>query len=218
MLRGNKFKSSLIIIIAAAALSTGCGSQSYLNKPQSKSKLISSGSNSTPVVLASPTPSGSADLLGVPPYSFRVGAVGYTSTRISVRTNSVLKLRFTPGIQDEKVRDSNGNLTGFSPRYSHLGVYVEVEGNAQPTRMLSNGLVSAAESDDFDLSTSFTRACTSAEPNCRQDVEIVIKQPNYDYWCLNYGMYCSWTHVESTHPWHGTVLVQTDDTDPIPAQ
>lgn len=141
------------------------------------------------------------------PISLRVGAVGYNSTSVQVQTGTVLKVKFTPGIQDQAI--SGGNVY---PQYSHLGVYLTVNGTTVPTEMLSNGLNSAAQTGSvIDFSNIISQGC-AAGSNCRQTVTITVDHPNNDYWCLNYGQFCPWTQVYSTHPWHGTLTIQTDDT------
>ena len=111
---------------------------------------------------------------------------------------------FTPGIQDQTVSG-----TGVSPQYSELGVYISVNGSSQNTGMLSNGLYSGTAQDSpiMDFSSALSGALEA--------VTITISQPNNDYFCLNFGMYCSWTQVYQGQPWHGTLKIQTDSTVPL---
>lgn len=147
-----------------------------------------------------------------PPQSVRVGTVGYNEVKITVQANKVLKVRFQPGAQDERVKDRDGNQTGFSPQYMQLAVFFKVESYEQATPLTAVG----KWSQPLDFSNSFQKTCPKADTGCRQDVEITIYKPNYDYWCWNFGMYCEHTHVYPTHPWHGQLQVQTDDTGTFP--
>jgi hypothetical protein len=52
--------------------------------------------------------------------------------------------------------------------------------------------------------------------DCRQNVVITVKKPNYDHFCFTYGFGCSHTHVQANHPWNGVIHVQTDDTVAFP--
>lgn len=141
-----------------------------------------------------------------PLYSFQVRAVGYTAKSFTVRANRTVRVKFFPGRQDRTVSG-----TGFTPNYAQLGVFIKVGDEKQATALLSNGLIREATSSvTMDFSDSFTRTCKT--DSCRQDVRITVMQPNYDYWCYNYGTYCAYTHVHDTHPWNGTLEVATDDT------
>jgi hypothetical protein len=142
----------------------------------------------------------------------RVGTIGYNSTTVTVNVRSVLKVQFTPGIQDETVAG-----TGFAPQYSKLGVYIQVGTVVKATEMLSNGYTggSPQKSSVLDFSSGILPDCDPTDASCRQPVEIRIFKPNNDYFCLNLGMYCAWAQVYSTHPWHGELGVQTDDTDSL---
>lgn len=218
MFRNQGLKISALLLSFGASLAlTGCGGASA--KPKTRGAALSSSGtviggstdNDIPVALPSATPS-STPSTGTPPYSYRVGATGYTSTTVTVYTNQTLKVKFTPGIQDENVAG-----TGFSPRYSGLGVYIKVGSQESPTPLLYNGLNGgeAETSPVIDYSSSFSKTCAAGDTSCRQSVTITVTKPNYDYWCINFGSYCPWTHVYDTHPWHGTLTVQTDDTDGI---
>lgn len=145
-----------------------------------------------------------------PPLVMRVGTVGYNCSPKTVQVKDVLKVRFSPGINDEFVSG-----TGTSPQYSKLGVYIKVENTTQMTALLSNGLASAAQSSPvINFSNAFTKTC-AGDPECRQNVTIEVCQPNYDYWCYNFGTYCPHTHVHQNHPWNGELEVQTDDTEAL---
>ena len=143
-----------------------------------------------------------------------MGATGYVSTQVQLNTGKTLRIAFTAGQQDSAVAGTN-----FTPQYSHLGVYLTVGATTVPTDMTSNGLTDGqvGQSRTIDFSHAMTTACSaSTDPTCRASVTITVSKPNYDYWCLNYGQYCPWTHVYDTHPWNGNLLIQTDDTDPLP--
>lgn len=206
-------------ILGAALLFSGCGNVHGKVANSSGSSSYSPNSSAGNVVGSTTgtvggigNPISSAATSGIPPANYRVGAYGYTSTTLTVYTRSILKVRFTPGVQDQTMM---GN--GFSPQYSHLGVYIGVNGASSPTEMLDNGAqgASAQRSHIFDLASSFNPTCKASDTNCLQPITIEITKPNYDYWCLNYGQYCSWTNVYQGHPWHGTLEVQTDLTDAI---
>src|SRR6185437_13241014 len=129
------------IIYVAAALCTACGTSytpiaSNLNgsaQAQSSGGNVNNlfggssgstgGSSSTSGTTTTGGQGGTAS-----PITERVGAVGYTSTSITISAASVLKMIFTPGIQDQTVAG-----TGVSPQYSYLGVYITVNGVTQNT-------------------------------------------------------------------------------------
>ncbi|MGK5088865.1 hypothetical protein WDW86_15005 [Bdellovibrionota bacterium FG-2] len=215
---------SLVLSITVAS----CGPANYGTQPSSDSTDIVSatpkaenpsnptagtsttGTATTPATTTTSASATSASK-GIPAFIQIVEGIGYTNAvEIKVRTGKVLKLKFAPGAQNRSVAG-----TGFSPLYSKLGVYITVGSYTQPTEMLSNGYAGGAaqESHVMDFSTSFTNACSDS--SCRQDVIIKISQPNYDYWCINYMMGCPWQKVHSTHPWNGTLTIQTDDTDAL---
>lgn len=131
---------------------------------------------------------------------------------LNIYTGKVLKMKFTPGIADTTVAG-----TGFTAQYSAMGVYVGLGTDLRPTPLLLNGLTGGAAqtSQKFDFSSNIAANCPVNDVNCRKDVAITVTKPNYDYWCLNFIMYCPYTIVHDTHPWNGTLSVQTDDTDPI---
>jgi hypothetical protein len=155
---------------------------------------------------------GSVGGTGVPPITSRVGTVGYNSVTLTVGTRSILKVQFAPGIQDQTVAGS-----GYAPSYGHLGVYIQVGTVTQPTPMLSNGLLDGnpQKSPVMDFSKGFIPTCDPKDTTCHQNVTITVFRPNNDYYCMNFGMYCPWAQVYSTHPWHGELSIQTDDTDPL---
>ena len=203
-------------------LTLGCGGYAAREKSsivEGRSTFVSGPSDPAPTptpaptVFPSPTPTGTPTPTPTnPPFSFRVDGTGYTSVTFEVTTRTVLKVRFAPGVQDKTVAG-----TGFSPQYSVLGVYIAVGSDLRPTPPLYNGLGGGTgeKSPVMDYSSAFTRTCSASDPDCREKVTITVKQPNYDYWCINYGAYCPWTHVWDTHPWNGTLTVQTDDTTGI---
>ena len=126
-----------------------------------------------------------------------------------VKARNKLKIRFKPGVQDTSTLTS-----GFFATYTQLGVYLMVGDNDQPTPMLPNGAGHALglESPTLDFSGQIPKNCPASEATCRETVTITVHKPNYDYWCYNYAMYCSWTHVFESHPWNGELRVETDDT------
>jgi hypothetical protein len=217
---------TVLIILASAFAATGCSgtrvegtdtsqSQFQTQAPPplsggtgfSGSSSGSSGSSST----SGSSSSGSSGS-GVPPITMRVGTVGYNSVTVEIDTRSVLKVQFAPGIQDEVVAG-----TGYAPAYGHLGVYIQVGTTTQPTPMLSNGLLdnNPQKSPVLDFSNAFTKSCDPTDLTCHQPVQIMIFKPNNDYFCMNFGMYCPWAQMYQTHPWHGELSIQTDDTDAL---
>ena len=199
------------VILGIALLLSGCG-LSGTQKVSGQTYTYANSSTSTSSTSTSSTStSASTSSTGVAPASYRVGAYGYTSTSITVSTRTILKVKFTPGVQDQTMV---GN--GTSPQYSQLGVYIGVNGVSNPTAMLSNGLTTGtAQSSIMDLSSEFTPTCAATDTNCLQSIVIEISKPNYDYWCYNFGEYCPWSTVYAGHPWHGTLEVQTDLTDAL---
>jgi hypothetical protein len=132
---------------------------------------------------------------GPPPLSQTVSGVGYSTMTFTVRTRSVLKIRFTPGMQNSSVAGGN-----FAPQYARLAVFIKVGSLEQPTALLSNGLATTQEtSSTMDFSSAFTKTCASTDTACRQTVTITVSKPNYDYWCYNYGLYCDHTQVYQSH-------------------
>lgn len=160
------------------------------------------------------TDSAGTSATGSPTIMTRVGGYGYDAApTVEVRTNRVLKVRFTPGIADE-----NELNTGFTRHYSGLAVYIQVGATELPTPLLHNGVAgTAVETKTFDFSNSFERTCLRTDTSCRQMVTITVKKPNYDHYSFTYPYsgFPGWTHVTSTHPWNGTLTIQTDDTNAI---
>lgn len=218
-----KFRTASLICIAATSFPiSACGTSTSVPihrslgstalTTTSTTSSTSTSSTSTTTTTPSPTPSPSATSItgSSPPYSFRVGAVGYTSTTVSVSAGQVLKIKFTPGVQDQAIAG-----TGVYPNYSMLGVYITVNGVVGATEMLSNGFRGggAQTSSVMDFSNAIAGSCSNS--SCRQSVTITIDHPNNDYWCYNYGQFCPYSWVYNTHPWHGTLEIQTDDTTAI---
>jgi hypothetical protein len=216
-------KTGLVLLFGLFALIiSGCGSYTTGNH----SMLFKSGVGNTngtgdnlpaptstltpgPNIVVTPTPTATK---GVPAIQFRVGAVGYTSASINIYTGRVLKIKFTAGVADTTVAG-----TGYTAQYSGIGVYIGVGSTSRPTPLLYNGLLGGAaqSSSVMDFATSISANCAPADVTCRKDVTVNVSQPNNDYWCFNFAMYCPWTRVHDTHPWNGTLSIQTDDTDPI---
>jgi hypothetical protein len=101
---------------------------------------------------------------------------------------------------------------------SQLGVYIQVGSLNQPTEMLTNGYngTTAETSSVIDFSSSIpSGSCAGQATTCRQNVTITVNKPNDDYWCLTTGQFCPWSYVYASHPWNGTLTIQTDDTTAI---
>lgn len=149
-----------------------------------------------------------------PPLRFNVDGTGYNdSYTVTVSTRSILKVAFLPDVQQKAAADS-----GFFPQYSKLAVFIQVGDHEEPTSLLNNGYFPQypqQTSSIIDFSDDFEKKCDANDKSCRQIVEVRVQKPNYDYWCLQYGMSCPHTHVHATHPWFGTIVVETDDTDSI---
>ena len=197
------------IIFTAAALS-GCINNGYRNLDTSDTGSHSSSSIKVTVTpAASPSPAATSTANLPAPASQRVGSVGYTSTSITVKARKVLKIQFTPGQQDETI---SGSTT--KPLYSGLGVYLTVGSTTTPTPFLYNGMYggTAQNSGTLDFSAEIPQTCASSDAACRENVTITVSRPNYDWYCINNQGGCPWAHVQDTHPWNGTLKVQTDDT------
>lgn len=149
---------------------------------------------------------------GYPAMQIPINGLGYTNYYVTVPVRKVLKVAFRPGIQTGKVAG-----TGFTPQYSQMWVQLRVGTDARMTTILSNGLFGGAaqRSTIYDFSEAYTKTCPDSNTSCRQQVKVYVEKPNYDYACINYGGPCPGTHVQSTHPWNGTLFIQTDDTDAI---
>lgn len=152
-----------------------------------------------------------------PAYEMHVELLGYDQTSdasyvIEVQANKTLIVQFEPGMADKPV-----NGTGFTPQYSQLAVSFAVEGQDHFTPLLRNGFYGGEQQvHRMDLSGAFTRTCPASQPTCRQTVRVVVRKPNSDYFCLNYGQYCPYRRNYFSHWVNGVVRVQTDDTAPIP--
>jgi hypothetical protein len=163
---------------------------------------------------------GSQPATGTPltaPVTYRFSPMGYDAiVKIKVKVNKVLKVKFIPLAPDRPM--SNGQYA----YYSQLGAFVGIgESSGIGTGMLSNGERSAAqESSVIDLSEFINSTCSSADPSCRQEVEIRVTKPNYDFICLNFPtspncVYPYYSRVYSVHPWTARIKVQTDDNSPL---
>jgi|GEM_PF-1976777 len=206
--------STLALVAFVGLLASGCavsGSGPATSRRQASSTVVadpvfipSPSASPTPTPTASPIPVGTDPL-----YSYSVRATGYATTlTLQVPVNKVLKMRFTPGEQDRTVAN-----TGFSPTYSKLAVYLTVAAQVQPTPLLSNGLATPLQSSPIlDFSRAYTKTCATTDPACRQYVTVTISKPNNDYFCYNFGTYCPYAQMYSTHPWNGVLELQTDDT------
>lgn len=207
-----------LMFLATSLAVTGCGGSAYRVTSSSKPMIVpgAQGAIPSPSSSSGATDDGTGDeddsstvITGEPAFNYQIQGTGYTSVSVKVQTNRILKVQFTPGTQDRTVEG-----TGFAPQYSQMGVYIKVGTQSQATEMLSNGLLggSPEKSRILEFSNSFTRTCDRTDSSCRQEVTITVEKPNYDYFCL-INWKCPWTQVWETHPWTGTLLIQTDDTD-----
>jgi hypothetical protein len=208
--------SKIVSLLFVAWLAAGCSAGSVVtgSTELGQQTIYTAPPATTPTGTTTPTPTPtSTPGTGIAPYTMRVGTVGYNSTTVQISTRSILKVTFAPGVQDQTVAG-----TGFEPAYGHLGVYIQVGSSSQPTPMLSNGLLDGnpETSPVLDFSSAFTPTCAATDTTCHQPITITITKPNNDYYCMNFGLYCAWAQVYSTHPWHGTLSIQTDDTNPLP--
>lgn len=211
-------------VAVAAALISGCARQGVVvAAPQAsvatltQSLCTNSACTGTIVPAPTPTPTYTSTVYnGNPLVSTVIRGVGYTSVTSTVTTKTILKLTFTPGEQDTPTTTPSAGTTGFYANYSQLGVYITVGSSTQPTPMLPNGLnpsQAAQSSPILDFSSQIPSNCASQSAGC--SITITVAQPNYDYWCYNYGMYCPWAHVDTYTPWNGKLSIQTDFTVPL---
>ena len=208
-------------------LQTGCGGQSLRSAKKSFNTAsvagdgVSTPSSSTTTPTTSTTTTTTTS--GVSPLTFPIRATGYTTVTVNVSANKKLKAKFTPGVADTTIAGY-----GATAVYTKLGVYIGIGDTTSPTALLSNGADGSAvqTSSIFDLSNKFNRTCQTTDTACRDTVTITVTKPNYDYFCINCALWlyqnanycnlaCPNTHVYDTHPWNGTLTVQTDDTDAI---
>lgn len=192
--------------VAAAAWSCGTNSIQTATVTSGLTQATSTGSTSTT------SSSGGSVVVStsnaVAPLSFRVGTVGYNPVTVTVSTQSTLQVQFQAEQQDQSIAGTN-----FEPEYSMLGVYITVGSTTTPTQVVPNGYNGTLQTPSSII--DFSSAIPSGSNG---SVTIVIAQPNYDYDCLNFDLYCypvPWMHVLDTHPWHGTLFVQTDNTQPL---
>jgi hypothetical protein len=200
-------KRALFLALVVAVLESGCGAMNYLPGSSTSGSVNTNGTTTytTSGGTVSDPSSASGTETGTQPITMQVSGVGYDSVTVSVpNVTSVLKVEFTPGVQNGTVSGTN-----FAPIYSGLGVYINVGSLSQPTPLLHNG------ADGTNVETSGVMDYSSALSGTTGSVVITVTKPNYDYWCLNYGEYCPWTQVYPTHPWNGTLRIQTDYTDSL---
>jgi hypothetical protein len=195
-------------LILLTAIGSGCGSPYPVNRQSSSTSTTSEpySQSSTPVSVGASSPG----VGGQAPFQVKIQGNGYDSHSVTVTTGNTLKVAFIPGKQ-------NSEANGVFYPYSMLAVYVGVGTNLQPTQLLYNGYYgqSAQESSVIDLSGAFASKCNSGDTSCRQQVTVIVAQPNDDDSCLNTGLGCPYSHVPSGHPWNGTLIIETDDTSPI---
>ncbi|MBY0471723.1 hypothetical protein K2X30_11205 [bacterium] len=141
-------------------------------------------------------------------FNFNVQGTGYNAYTFTVPTRTVLKLTFTPGMQDRPISG-----TGYMVQYSKLAVYIKVNNQEIATPLLKNGLSGTAQQTTIlDFSGSINSSCDANDVNCSQVVTITVYKPNYDYHCYNFNLYCTHTQVLDQHPWNGVLKVQTNNT------
>jgi len=201
-------------MVLAGMILTGCGGQTYSRTANGQSLYTVSNvnlpsntqsDNDSSDTLSSGSSGSSSKTSLIEPYNFKIAAVGYTSTSLSVKALKTLKIKFTPGIQNEPISGTNNY-----PQYAGLGVFVTVGSTTKTTPLLYNGLFGGnPQSGEIDFSSALPNNSTSSK------ITITISQPNYDFWCINYRAGCPWSHVSDEHAWNGTLQVQTDDTDSL---
>lgn len=149
---------------------------------------------------------------------YKVNGVGYTGTAtVQVEAGQRLRLRFVPGTQEPFVDN-----THFEAVYSRLGVFIKVGGTELDTGILHNGHAQQQQqSQILDFSGELN--------GTKQTVTITVSKPNSDYWCLNFPYNWIWDgkkyvstcanggyhQMHSTHPWNGTLYVETEDTESL---
>ncbi len=205
----------IFTLIACTVLLNACGGGQPYKISSGDEDLVSSDPFPSPTT--TPPPGGGNGGGGsgaLPPLSFTIEGTGYNDVEVQVLTRLVLKVAFKPGTQANPVAG-----TGFFPNYARMGVRLKVGEHEQPTAMLGNGFIAqypAQKSSIINFAPDFAKTCNPNDTGCFETVTIKVTKPNNDYWCLNYGTFCSWTHVYETHPWNGTLYVQNDVTGPIP--
>lgn len=149
--------------------------------------------------------------------SVRVDAIGTNYASITVKANSRLRVRFTPGINNKTIAG-----TGYNPSYGRLQAQIAVSrapyigSEHHLTGFLSNGKDSAVESVVIDLSSDLvgTAECPKAKgSSCRNTHTLYVQNPTYDL-CVFRGGWsgCNENPVYSTHPWNAKLQIETDDT------
>lgn len=204
----NRFKMLQIsLFLAAITLLAGCGGTVF----QGANGSAAGAGDSLPSTTSVST-SNQQVTTGIAPYIYHVGTIGYNSVTVQVNTRTILNVEFTPGVQNQDIPG-----TGATANYSKLGVYISVGNNTQATPMLSNAYngATAQTSPVLNFASGFTPTCAASDTSCEQQVTVTVGQPNNDYYCLNFGEYCPWTHVVSNQPWNGTLTIQTDDTNSL---
>lgn len=200
----------LNLILLPAFLLVGCGGQSSFRSGAQQPQYLFNNTEASypaPAGNAGESSGSTSKTKTKAPESFRVGAVGYTSTTVTVKALKTLKVKFTPGIQDQAIEDTQNY-----PHYSGLGVFITVGTKTQSTPLLYNGLWGGSPQSTI---IDFSSALPEIDGTSPQSITIKISQPNSDYWCISFGTGCPWSHVSDSHPWHGTLTVQTDDTDSL---
>ena len=194
-----------IIFLGANLALTACSSSG----PDEDAELFNQSGDHNPV---SPDADDNTSTGDSPIYEFSVTGKGTASKTISVNTKDVLKIRVQPSPAGKAI-----DGTGYYPQYSQLGVYIKVGDSDQPTALLYNGFHggNAQKGSVMDFSDAFIQTCDEDDIDCRQTVKIKVHNAQDDYWCLNFNLYCPYTHTYETHYWKVTLFVQTNDTDAL---
>lgn len=205
--------AAVLLLVGVGLVVTACGTNSISTNPVVSDALTQGDpDNETLTSLTSSSSSGGSVIISssgnIPPVSFQINGVGYNAVTVTVSTQTTLQVVWEPGQQEESITGTN-----YEPEYSMLGVYITVGGTTQATEMVTNGYAGTAveASGVIDFSSAIPAGSNG-------NVNIVVSQPNYDYYCLNFELYCypvPWMHVLPTHPWNGTLLVQTDSTQAL---
>lgn len=163
------------------------------------------------------------------PYEFDVNGVGYEGDIVfKVKARETLKVQFIPLGAPTTIK-VDGKDSGYFAPYGKLMVYIKVGKVDTATPLLSNGLDRAAQvSPVMDFSSAIKTACTGqgASRVCPDTIDVIVHRPNYDYWARNYSTYCFYpknaqayctdhTWVYPSHPWAGTLRVQTEETEAL---
>lgn len=206
--------SSSLLSVALALALTGCGGanrDTALTATTVAATTTATSASTSTTATTTTAGSGSTDTGvadGGPLAIFDVLGIGYNAVTITVQTNSVLKLTYTPEVQTRMIAG-----TGYVPQYSQMGVYIKVGTTEYATALLrlADSSRAADHSAILDFSGAFTHTCAATDKTCTQSVTVTIYKPNSDYDCFTFGpAYCPYQRVRNLHPWAGSLSVQTD--------